>query len=73
MSFLILTLIYFITLISFFSIGSLIKDKLKIFKGLSNIDISIIGYGIFTILSFHLYFILNLSNVYIIIFFQSYY
>ena len=70
MNFLLLILLYFITLILFFSIGSLIKNKLNIFNGLCNIDISIIGYGIFTILSFHLYFILNLSNQYIIIIFS---
>ena len=69
MSFLILTLLYFTTLILFFSIGNLIKKKFNFFNGLSNIDITIIGYGIFIILSFHLYFILNFSIDHIIIFF----
>ena len=70
MSFLLLTLLYFTTLILFFSIGSLIKKKINIFNTLCNIDITIIGYGIFIILSFHLYFILNFSVDYIIIFFS---
>ena len=60
----------------FFIIGSYLNKILNIIKNSDLLDLTILGYALFVIISFHSYFVLNLKNIYllglIIIFFLFY-
>ena len=67
MEFIFTTTLYLISIAIFFSIGFLINNKLNLSEKLRNIDLIFIGYAVFIILSFHLYFVLNINLKYLII------
>ncbi len=67
MNYLLIVVFYLTTLLLFFSLGSLFKKKFNFLNKLSNIDITLIGYSIFVILTFHMYFVFNIDSLYIII------
>ncbi len=69
MEFFLITFSYLISLFLFFFLGILVKEKINFFNIKDKIDILLLGYSIFIILSFHLYFILNISVSYLIIIF----
>tara|TARA_Y100000389_G_scaffold202046_1_gene246341 strand:- start:4693 stop:6543 length:1851 start_codon:yes stop_codon:yes gene_type:complete len=69
MEFIFTTTLYLISVGIFFSIGFLINKKFNFSEKLRNTDLLFIGYSVFIILSFHLYFILNISTKYLIIIF----
>ena len=60
----------------FFILGSYLNKILNIIKNSDLLDLTILGYALFVIISFHSYFVLNLKNIYllglVIIFFLFY-
>ena len=69
MEFIFTTTLYLISVAIFFSIGFLINKKINFPEKLRNTDLIFIGYSVFIILSFHLYFVLHFSVKYLIIIF----
>ena len=60
-------LVYFLICV-FFSLGFFANYKFQVIKKQNYLDLIIFGYSIFTLLSFHSYFILELRNEYLLLF-----
>ena len=50
----------------FFILGSYLNKILNIIKNSDLLDLTILGYALFVIISFHSYFVLNLKNIYLL-------